>query len=124
MTQAGYCIALSLHLCKILQVLLNRVRANTGHWHELAKLLPVLAAAGYDSLIIEQEAGVERATQNRWTVSMQVPAHLTSTPHRTHQSHAVLRCQMIPDSSALCRYLTRLWTWCRLLLSTGQSYVL
>ena len=46
------------------QVLLNRVRAGTGRWHELAKLLPFLAAAGYD--------GVERATQNRWTVSMHV----------------------------------------------------
>jgi len=54
------------------QVLLNRVRSGTGRWHELAKLLPFLAAAGYDGLIIEQEAGVERATQNRWTVSMHV----------------------------------------------------
>ena len=51
---------------------MDRVRAGTGRWHELAKLLPILAAAGYDGLVIEQEAGVERATQNRWTVSMHV----------------------------------------------------
>ena len=51
---------------------LRRVKSGAGHWHELAKLLPVLHAAGFDSVFIEQEAGVERATQNRWTVSMQV----------------------------------------------------
>ena len=55
-----------------MQELLQRVRGGTGHWHELAKLLPILNASGYDGLLIEQEAGVERATQNKWAVSMQV----------------------------------------------------
>lgn len=48
------------------------MRGGTGHWHELAKLLPILNTAGFDSLLVEQEAGVERATQNKWTVSMHV----------------------------------------------------
>ena len=48
------------------------MRGGAGHWHELAKMLPVLDAAGYNGLMVEQEAGVERATQNRWTVSMHV----------------------------------------------------
>ena len=58
--------------CNFVQEMLQRVRGGIGHWHELAKLLPVLGAAGYDGLMVEQEAGVERATQNRWTVSMHV----------------------------------------------------
>lgn len=47
------------------------MRGGTGHWHELAKLLPILSAAGFDGVLVEQEAGVERRTQNKWTVSMQ-----------------------------------------------------
>ena len=53
---------------------MNRVKSGTGHWHELAKLLPALNAAGYDGLFIEQETGVTRATQTTWTGSMQVRA--------------------------------------------------
>ncbi len=52
--------------------MLNRIRAGAGHWHELARLLPGLAAAGYEATTVDAETGVERRTQSRWTVSLQV----------------------------------------------------
>ena len=58
---------------------LNRLRVSAGHWHELAKLLPRLAAAGYDSKTVENETGLERARQNSWMVAQQVRD--TSDPH-------------------------------------------
>lgn len=55
-----------------MQVMLNRLKAGAGHWHELAKLLPVLAALGVDATVVEASTGLERVAQNAWTVSLQV----------------------------------------------------
>lgn len=60
---------------------LNRLRVQAGHWHELAKLLPRLAAAGYDSKAVESETGLERARQNCWVVAQQVKGALRDLPH-------------------------------------------
>ena len=60
----------------VAQVALNRIRAGAGHWHELARLLPGLAVAGYDATIVDAETGVERRTQSRWAVSLQVGEHV------------------------------------------------
>ena len=54
------------------QSALERLSASAGAWHELAQLLPKLAAAGYDSTAVEMEAGIDRATQNVWAVSQHV----------------------------------------------------
>ncbi|KAK9904948.1 hypothetical protein WJX75_006180 [Coccomyxa subellipsoidea] len=54
------------------QVLLNRLRASAGKWHELANLVPVLSTLGIDNTIIEAETGIERAQLNAWLVSVQV----------------------------------------------------
>lgn len=69
----------------VAQVLVNKLRANAGHWHELAKMLPVLAAAGMDSTAIESETGVERVQQNAWTVSVQVWILVLVVPTALHQ---------------------------------------
>jgi hypothetical protein len=53
--------------------MLNRLKAQAGHWHDLAKLLPALASLGADATVVEAETGIERAMQNAWSVSLQVP---------------------------------------------------
>lgn len=62
------------------QDMLNRIRADAGPWHQLAKLLPALTRAGLDATAVEAETGLERARQNVWAVSEQArPLHcLTS----------------------------------------------
>ena len=77
---------------------LRRVKSGAGHWHELAKLLPVLHAAGFDSVFIEQEAGVERATQNRWTVSMQVAPR----PHPDSPCLTIAEQLLSPVCATMC----------------------
>ena len=51
--------------------MLNRIRADAGPWHQLAKLLPALTRAGIDATAVEAETGLERARQNVWAVSEQ-----------------------------------------------------
>ena len=51
---------------------LDKIRAQAGYWHELANLFPRLAAAGYDSQVVEMETGLERKVQNAWLASQQV----------------------------------------------------
>lgn len=51
---------------------LDKIRAQAGYWHELAKLFPRLAAAGYDSQVVEMETGLERVVQNSWMVAQHV----------------------------------------------------
>ncbi len=50
----------------------NRLRSNAGHWHQLAKLLPLLQRAGVDSVQVEEAVGLERKLQNMWTAAEQV----------------------------------------------------
>ena len=45
---------------------------GAGSWHELAKFLPLLARKGVDALSIQEATGLERSTQNIWTVAAQV----------------------------------------------------
>lgn len=52
--------------------MLNRLRSNAGHWHQLANLLPALARAGVDSTVVEEMVGLERRLQNVWTGAEQV----------------------------------------------------
>ncbi|KAK9839810.1 hypothetical protein WJX81_003436 [Elliptochloris bilobata] len=54
------------------QTMLNKIRADAGPWHQLAKLLPALVRAGIDATAVEAETGLERARQNVWAVSEQV----------------------------------------------------
>lgn len=49
------------------QDMLNRLQAQAGHWHQLAKLLPLLQAQGIDAFGVEEATGLERKTQNLWT---------------------------------------------------------
>ena len=51
---------------------LEKIRAQAGYWHELAKLLPRLAAANYDSQAVEMDTGLERKTQNAWITAQSV----------------------------------------------------
>ena len=48
------------------QDMLNRLQAQAGHWHELAKLLPALQSKGFDAFAVEEATGLERKTQNLW----------------------------------------------------------
>jgi Rubisco accumulation factor 1 alpha helical domain/Rubisco accumulation factor 1 helix turn helix domain len=54
------------------QEMLNRLQAQAGHWHELAKLLPALQAKGIDAFTVEESTGLERKTQNLWTSSASI----------------------------------------------------
>ena len=54
------------------QKLLAKLKTGAGHWHELAKALPMLQRAGFDWLAIESETGLERALQSIWTIAGQV----------------------------------------------------
>lgn len=51
------------------QELLAKLKSNAGYWHELAKYLPILQAAGYDWMYIENETGIERALQSIWAIA-------------------------------------------------------
>ena len=64
-------------------MVLDRLSSQAGHWHELARLLPGLAASGYDGAAIEERCGIERATQGRWVISLSVRAPCcASSPSR------------------------------------------
>lgn len=52
--------------------MLNRLRSLSGQWHQLAKVLPALQAAGFDGVAVEEETGLERKTQNVWNTAVQV----------------------------------------------------
>jgi hypothetical protein len=54
------------------QEMLNRLQAQAGHWHELAKLLPALQAKGVDAFAVEEATGLERKTQNLWSSSSSI----------------------------------------------------
>ena len=52
----------------------GRLRALSGHWHELAKFLPALQRAGIDGMAVEEATGLERKIQNVWSTAAQVRA--------------------------------------------------
>ena len=54
--------------------MLGRLRALSGHWHELAKFLPALQRAGIDAMAVEEATGLERRIQNVWGTAAQVRA--------------------------------------------------
>ena len=89
---------------------MSRVKSGTGRWHELAKLLPVLNAAGFDGLFIEQETGVTRATQTKWTDSMQVRAPASALA--LHSPLSVTAHHREPEQACalqLCWHQIRAW---------------
>lgn len=61
------------------QQLLNRLRAQAGQWHELAKCLPILYAKGFDTSTIAEITGVNPVDQNRWVVAGTVYDSLVAT---------------------------------------------
>lgn len=61
------------------QEMLNRLQAQAGHWHQLAKLFPALLAKGYDSNVVEEMTGIERKLQNIWSSSAQIYESLKKT---------------------------------------------
>lgn len=61
------------------QQLLNRLRAQSGHWHDLAKCLPILYAKGFDTGTIAEITGVNPVDQNRWVVAGTVYDSLVAT---------------------------------------------
>jgi len=54
------------------QEMLNRLQAQAGAWHQLAKLLPALQREGYDGYVIEEVTGLERKLQNIWTSAVSI----------------------------------------------------
>lgn len=52
--------------------MLNRVRSQSGPWHQLAKLIPALQRKGVDGLAVEEDTGLERRQQNIWATAAQV----------------------------------------------------
>ena len=48
------------------QEMLNKLQAQAGQWHQLAKLLPILQSKGFDANAVEEATGLERKTQNVW----------------------------------------------------------
>ena len=61
------------------QEMLNRLQAQAGHWHELAKLLPALLAKGVDAFAVEEATGLERKLQNLWISSASIYDALKSS---------------------------------------------
>lgn len=51
------------------QEMLNKLRNKAGQWHQLAKLLPVLYAKGFDSNTIAEITGLNPLEQNSWVVA-------------------------------------------------------
>ncbi len=51
---------------------LQGLKCRTGTWHDLAKLLPKLAARGIDTAAVEEATGLERTQQNIMTVAASV----------------------------------------------------
>ena len=70
-------------------MVLDRLSSQAGHWHELARLLPGLAAAGYDGTAIEERCGIERSTQGRWVISLSVRAPCCRLAHPWCQTLAL-----------------------------------
>jgi hypothetical protein len=58
--------------CMSPEEMLGRLRSLAGHWHELARFLPALQRAGYDSVAVEEATGLERRVQNVWNTAAQV----------------------------------------------------
>lgn len=54
------------------QEMLNRLQAQAGHWHELAKLLRALQVKGFDAFAVEEATGLERKEQNLWISSASI----------------------------------------------------
>eukprot|EP00775_Hariotina_reticulata_P001974 gene1974-2297_t len=68
------------------QEMLNKLRANGGVWHSLAKYLPVLYAKGFDTNTIAEITGVNPVDQNRWVVAGTVYDSIASTG-QVEQAH-------------------------------------
>ncbi|KAI8471380.1 MAG: hypothetical protein J3K34DRAFT_417430 [Monoraphidium minutum] len=49
--------------------MISKLRSRAGHWYQLAKLIPALAAKGYDSNALDEAAGITPAEQNLWMVA-------------------------------------------------------
>lgn len=75
--------------------MLNRLRSFSGHWHQLAKLLPALQRAGFDGPAIEEATGLERKIQNVWGTASQARAACSTsrqgTVRRPAAAHATAR---------------------------------
>lgn len=54
------------------QQMLNKLQVRSGLWHQLAKLVPLLNAAGYDSAAIDAATGTTPAQQNIMMVAATV----------------------------------------------------
>lgn len=61
------------------QQLLSKLRAQSGHWHDLAKCLPILYRKGFDTSKIAEITGVDPVEQNRWVVAGTVYDSLVAT---------------------------------------------
>lgn len=60
--------------------MLGKLRARAGHWFQLAKIIPALAAKGYDSSTIDEATGITPAEQNLWVVAATVYDSLAASP--------------------------------------------
>lgn len=54
------------------QDMLAKLRAQSESWYKLAAYLPQLTRAGYDSIAIEADTGLEKIQQSVWTVAVEV----------------------------------------------------
>ncbi|GBF92870.1 hypothetical protein Rsub_05489 [Raphidocelis subcapitata] len=52
--------------------MLGKLRARSGHWFQLARVIPALAAKGYDSTAIDEATGITPVEQNLWVVAATV----------------------------------------------------
>ncbi|KAF8061091.1 RAF1 [Scenedesmus sp. PABB004] len=61
------------------QEMLSKLRAGAGHWHALAKFLPVLYAKGLDTNAVAELTGINPVDQNRWVVAGTVYDSIAAT---------------------------------------------
>ena len=81
---------------------------NAGKWHELARLLPVLARKGIDALAVQEATHLDRPRQNIWTVASQV-AFSSTNADSADQSHFNMPShELVPQYSTRCA----LNIWC------------
>lgn len=95
--------------------MLNRLRSFSGHWHQLAKLLPALQRAGFDGPAIEEATGLERKIQNVWGTAAQVRA--ASTPAGMASAAGLLL--HAEQSAALSLQTIRFQPGCQTLAAAG-----
>lgn len=60
--------------------MIGKLRSRAGHWFQLAKIIPALAAKGFDSNALDELTGITPVEQSLWVVASTVYDSLAASP--------------------------------------------